>query len=84
MVQQGQVFELKSKGAGTRWAYRYRVGGRGSRRRGVRKLGHRQGRLSRGCFVFVDEAAQQFVLADAPRGSPGGRRRGFVGRLKRE
>lgn len=52
--------------------------------RGVRKLGHRQGRLSRGCFVFVDEAAQQFVFADAPRGSPGGRRRGFVGRLKRE
>ncbi len=41
-------------------------------------------RLSGGCFVFVDEAAQQFVFADGPRGSSGGRGRGFVGRLKRE
>jgi integrase len=32
MMQQGQVFELKARGAGARWAYRYRVGGRGSRR----------------------------------------------------
>lgn len=33
MVQQGQVFPLASGSAGeTRWAYRYRVGGRGSRR----------------------------------------------------
>lgn len=33
MVQQGQVFPLASRnGAETRWAYRYRVGGRGSRR----------------------------------------------------
>jgi predicted DNA-binding WGR domain protein len=32
--QEGQVFELKSRGpSGSRlWAYRYRVGGRGSRR----------------------------------------------------
>jgi integrase len=32
LLQQGQVFELKSKGASARWAYRHRVGGRGSRR----------------------------------------------------
>jgi integrase len=33
MAQQGQVFPLTGKGSeGTRWAYRYRVGGRGSRR----------------------------------------------------
>jgi integrase len=34
MIQQGQVFELKraSREQGSLWAYRYRVGGRGSRR----------------------------------------------------
>jgi hypothetical protein len=33
MAQQGQVFPLAGQGRdGTRWAYRYRVGGRGSRR----------------------------------------------------
>jgi hypothetical protein len=33
MTQQGQVFPLTARGGdGTRWAYRYRVGGRGSRR----------------------------------------------------
>src|SRR5512132_42506 len=33
MAQQGQVFPLAAQGRdGTRWAYRYRVGGRGSRR----------------------------------------------------
>jgi integrase len=34
MIQQGQVFELKraSRERGQLWAYRYRVGGRGSRR----------------------------------------------------
>lgn len=33
MAQQGQVFPLAAQGGGgTRWAYRYRVGGRGSRR----------------------------------------------------
>lgn len=34
MIQQGQVFELKRAGRerGQLWAYRYRVGGRGSRR----------------------------------------------------
>ena len=33
MVQQGQVFPLASgPGGETRWAYRYRIGGRGSRR----------------------------------------------------
>ncbi|HEX5582720.1 site-specific integrase [Gaiella sp.] len=33
MAQQGQVFPLAGQGQdGTRWAYRYRVGGRGSRR----------------------------------------------------
>jgi hypothetical protein len=33
MAQQGQVFPLVAQGRdGARWAYRYRVGGRGSRR----------------------------------------------------
>jgi hypothetical protein len=34
MRQQGQVFELQTMGADGRrlWAYRYRAGGRGSRR----------------------------------------------------
>jgi integrase len=33
MAQQGQVFPLAGQGSdGTRWAYRYRTGGRGSRR----------------------------------------------------
>jgi hypothetical protein len=32
VLQQGQVFQLKSKGNAARWAYRYRAGGRGSRR----------------------------------------------------
>jgi hypothetical protein len=34
MVQQGQVLRMRSNGAEGRelWAYRYRVGGRGSRR----------------------------------------------------
>jgi len=32
MVQQGQVFQLASRNGEGRWAYRYRVGGRGSRR----------------------------------------------------
>jgi predicted DNA-binding WGR domain protein len=33
MAQPGQVFPLAGQGKdGTRWAYRYRVGGRGSRR----------------------------------------------------
>jgi hypothetical protein len=34
MVQQGQVFKLDSKDvdAGVLWAYRYRTGGRGSKR----------------------------------------------------
>jgi hypothetical protein len=33
MAQQGQVFALAAQGQDeTRWAFRYRVGGRGSRR----------------------------------------------------
>ena len=32
MMQQGQVFQLASRAGEPRWAYRYRVGGRGSRR----------------------------------------------------
>jgi len=33
MLQQGQVFPLTSRDGGKkRWAYRYRIGGRGSRR----------------------------------------------------
>jgi integrase len=32
IMQQGQVFQLASRSGQPRWAYRYRVGGRGSRR----------------------------------------------------
>jgi hypothetical protein len=33
MAQQGQVFPLAGQGGeGSRWAYRYRIGGRGSKR----------------------------------------------------
>jgi hypothetical protein len=37
VIQQGQVFKLKAKGAGGEplWAYRYRIAGRGSARRQV-------------------------------------------------
>jgi hypothetical protein len=47
MIQQGQVFELKraSRGRGPPWAYRYRVGGRGSRR------------VQRGGFASEEDAA---------------------------
>lgn len=47
MIQQGQVFELKrrSREAEPLWAYRYRVGGRGSRR------------VQRGGFASEDDAA---------------------------
>jgi hypothetical protein len=50
MVQQGQVFQLASRNCQARWAYRYRVGGRGSRRnvvashRSRRNRGHSTGR----------------------------------------
>ncbi len=47
MAQQGQVFPLPAQGKdGTRWAYRYRVGGRGSRR------------LQRGGFPSEQAAAE--------------------------
>src|SRR5215204_5652914 len=47
MAQQGQVFPLPAEGKdGTRWAYRYRVGGRGSRR------------LQRGGFPSEQAAAE--------------------------
>jgi hypothetical protein len=47
MAQQGQVFPLAAQGKdGTRWAYRYRVGGRGSRR------------LQRGGFASEQAAAE--------------------------
>jgi hypothetical protein len=47
MIQQGQVFELKraSRERGPLWAYRYRVGGRGSRR------------VQRGGFANQEDAA---------------------------
>jgi len=66
VVQRGQIFALKSSGAdGMCWAYRYRVGGRGSNR------------VQRGCFPSEQAAAealeraldrlrQQQDLADAP------------------
>ena len=48
MIQQGQVFELTrtSRGAEPLWPYRYRIGGRGSRR------------VQRGGFVYRFEATQ--------------------------
>jgi hypothetical protein len=45
MIQQGQVFRLKTRaGAKPVWAYRYRIGGRGARR------------VQRGGFVSEDDA----------------------------
>jgi hypothetical protein len=48
MVQQGQVFMLKTTGTDENalWAYRYRVGGRGSRR------------VQRGGFATADDAGE--------------------------
>jgi integrase len=47
MAQQGQVFPLSGEGRdGTRWAYRYRVGGRGSKR------------VQRGAFASEQAAAE--------------------------
>ena len=48
MRQQGQVFELQTMGADGRrlWAYRYRTGGRGSRR------------VQRGGFASAKAAAE--------------------------
>jgi integrase len=47
MAQQGQVFPLAGQGKdGTRWAYRYRVGGRGSKR------------VQRGSFASEQAAAE--------------------------
>ena len=53
MVQQGQVFRLRTRGSNEspRWAYRYRVGGRGSKR------------VQRGGFESEQAAAR---LSDGP------------------
>jgi hypothetical protein len=52
MVQQGQVFELNSGDDGAkRWAYRYRVGGRGSKR------------VQRGGFASEQAAAEALERA---------------------
>ena len=52
MSQQGQVFPLTSGRAGaTRWAYRYRTGGRGSRR------------VQRGGFVTEQAAVEALERA---------------------
>jgi hypothetical protein len=52
MAQHGQVFPLAAQGSDpTRWAYRYRVGGRGSRR------------LQRGGFASEQAAAEALVRA---------------------
>jgi hypothetical protein len=53
MAQQGQVFPLAGQGGdGARWAYRYRIGGRGSKR------------VQRGGFASEHAAAE----ALGPRG----------------
>jgi len=53
MVQQGQVLRMKSDGADGRtlWAYRYRIGGRGSRR------------IQRGGFVSEQDAGEALERA---------------------
>jgi integrase len=52
MAQQGQVFPLAAQGSdGTRWAFRYRVGGRGSRR------------VQRGGFASEQAAAEALERA---------------------
>jgi hypothetical protein len=42
MIQQGQVFKLKAKGADGQalWAYRYRLEGRGPKRAGAHRKPH--------------------------------------------
>ena len=62
MGQQGQVFPLPAQGKdGTRWAYRYRLGGRGSRR------------LQRGGFASEQATAEALErVLEQLRGSPGG------------
>ena len=61
MAQQGQVFELRRQGADGRtvWAYRYRMGGRGSRR------------VQRGGFVSDQAAAEAGGRSDDARGRVG-------------
>ena len=52
MAQQGQVFPMKSNGpGGTLWGYRYRAGGRGSRR------------VQRGGFVCERDARESLGRA---------------------
>jgi predicted DNA-binding WGR domain protein len=69
MVQQGQVFPLTSEHGGeTRWAYRYRVGGRGSRR------------VQRGGFATEQAAVEALERALEPLR----RKRGFVETEKAE
>ena len=53
MTQQGQVFAMKSNGPGGAplWGYRYRTGGRGSRR------------VQRGGFVSERDAAESLDRA---------------------
>ena len=56
MIQQGQVFELKraSRERGPLWAYRYRVGGRDSRR------------VQRGGFASEQDAVAALVASADP------------------
>lgn len=57
MAQQGQVFRLAGQGRdGTRWAYRYRVGGRGSKR------------VQRGGFESEQAAAEALERRFRPQG----------------
>lgn len=58
VVQQGQVFNLDSKDvdAGVLWAYRYRTGGRGSKRM-QRGRFRQRARRARGARASAREAA---------------------------
>jgi hypothetical protein len=74
--QEGQVFELKSCGRnGTRlWAYRYRVGGRGSRRvqRGgfASEQGRARARTGRGRWVDAGPQARNAAQRDRFQATP--------------
>src|SRR5229473_2567161 len=76
MVQQGQVFKLKAKGASGEalWAYRYRLEGRGSARpqvggfasraeakKALQKVVERLGPAGRGASMTLGELVQEYV-----------------------
>jgi integrase len=68
MRQQGQVFELRTRGADgqKQWAYRYRAGGRGSRR--LRRGGFESERAAAEALVrALERLRREHGLVEAPR-----------------